>query len=298
VATPGRTARLALRGALARAVLLASALAALPAGALELEKLVMPGPVIRGHADVEAECTRCHTPFRRETESRLCLECHDPVGADLKERRGYHGLASAAGEATCRSCHPDHRGRDADVSGLEPDTFDHELTDAPLRGAHRSLPCASCHEPEKKHRDAPADCAGCRTTTPRGRLERCADCRNEVSWREWRFDHGETDFPLEGGHGDVACGLCRRPALRDTPAACASCHAVDDVSRRLQARVRELPRRLRLEKTAPSTDRDTTSRSRRGPVDCAACTRARCDRSSRRTASAATARTTGTPGEQ
>jgi hypothetical protein len=220
----------AILPALLGAVLLAPA-----ARALELEKLVMPGPVIAGHADVESQCTRCHTPFRRETENRLCLECHDAVGADVKEHRGFHGLAPAAGEAPCRSCHPDHRGREADVTGLDPDTFDHERTDYPLRGAHRSLPCASCHAPDQKHRDASSDCVGChREDDPHhGALgQACGDCHRETAWSEWRFDHGKTDFPLEGKHGDVACGLCH-PSQRfeETPSACVACHAVDDVHR-------------------------------------------------------------------
>jgi hypothetical protein len=201
------------------------------------------------------------------------------VGADLAERRGYHGLASAAREAPCRSCHPDHRGREADVSGLEPDTFDHELTDAPLRGAHRALPCASCHEAGKAYREAPSDCAGChRDDDPhRGRLgERCADCHGETRWSDWRFDHGETDFPLEGRHADVACGLCH-PSQRfeDTPTECAACHAVDDVHRGALGRACETCHDAsdwkRVARFDHDRDTDFPLAGAHGRLDCAAC---------------------------
>jgi hypothetical protein len=221
------------RGWLWAALCLAGPGTAGPSGALELEKLVMPGPVISGHADVEADCGRCHAPFRREVEGRLCLECHEDVAADLERRTGFHGQAPGVTDAACRSCHADHRGRDADVRGLDPDTFDHERTDSPLKGAHRALPCQGCHEPGKKHREAPSDCASChRSDDPhRGRLgETCGDCHAESSWREARFEHGTTEFPLEGRHADVACGLCH-PSERyaETPSSCVACHATDDV---------------------------------------------------------------------
>jgi hypothetical protein len=215
------------------AALLLALLAAGPGRALELEKLVMPGPVIAGHADVEADCGRCHAPFRREVESGLCLDCHEDVQADLKRKEGFHGRAQGLAKLPCRDCHSDHLGRDADVSGLDPHAFDHEVSDYPLRGAHRALACAACHAPGKKEREAPQGCAGChRGDDPhRARLgEACGDCHSETSWREARFDHATTDFPLEGAHASVACALCH-PSERyaDTPRDCAGCHTVDDV---------------------------------------------------------------------
>jgi hypothetical protein len=47
---------------------------AFPASAIDVEKLVMPGPVIRGHADVEGKCVECHTPFRSEEQNDLCVD--------------------------------------------------------------------------------------------------------------------------------------------------------------------------------------------------------------------------------
>jgi hypothetical protein len=215
--------------------MLAAALGPGPAGAVELEKLVMPGPVIEGHAEIESECGRCHAPFRAEAQDALCLDCHEEVGEDRRTGAGFHGRAPGASTAACRDCHGEHRGRDADVVGLDPTAFDHGLTDFPLRGAHGRTACDACHAADEPHREAESACAAChREDDPHlGRLgPSCADCHTETDWREARFDHGTTDFALEGRHRDVACGACH-PAQRyeGTATDCAACHRQDDIHR-------------------------------------------------------------------
>jgi hypothetical protein len=209
--------------------------AAGPAAAIDVRTLVMPGPLIQGHADLEDQCAKCHEPFDREAQRGLCLDCHDEIAADLRARAGFHGRSPAVGRVQCRSCHTDHEGRAADVVGLNPASFDHALTDQPLRGAHAAVPCASCHAAEQPFREAPRECSGChREDDPhQGRLGAgCGDCHGESAWAEARFDHSETRFPLEGAHRDVACNLCH-PAERyeDTARDCRSCHVPDDVHR-------------------------------------------------------------------
>ena len=201
--------------------------------AASLETLVMPGPVIEGHADIESDCSQCHRPFEAEAENGLCLDCHEDVAADLEAKQGYHGLAPGIAEAQCRSCHTDHQGRDADVLGLNEALFDHALTDYPLHGAHRGVPCGSCHEPDDKHRDAPSDCVSCHRNDDihKGTLgDQCGDCHVDTGWAKAEFDHDTTDFPLEGAHDEVACGLCHADERYEgTPTECSSCHVIDDV---------------------------------------------------------------------
>lgn len=220
----------------AAVLLLAIGLGALPARGIDLETLVMPGPVIEGHADIEEQCTKCHQPFDRASEDALCLECHDDVGADLRAAKGFHGKAPGLAAAPCRSCHTDHEGRAADIVGLNAAVFDHGLTDYPLHGAHVAVPCASCHTPDDKHRDAPSDCIACHRADDvhKGGLgEDCASCHEDAGWKQASFDHGETDFPLEGAHVDVACRLCHADEkFEGTPQDCATCHVQNDVHRR------------------------------------------------------------------
>jgi len=206
-----------------------------PAHAIDIEKLVMPGPVIEAHADVEGECRQCHSPFDRGAEKGLCLACHEDIALDLEARSGYHGRHQSIASSSCRSCHPEHKGRAADVTGLDPETFDHDLTDHPLTGLHARVPCADCHPADRKHRDTASDCIEChRTDDPHaGKLgDDCKSCHDPAGWRETRFDHSATDFPLEGGHEAVACALCHTDdRYKETPSQCAACHVVDDVHR-------------------------------------------------------------------
>jgi hypothetical protein len=201
--------------------------------AVDFEKLVMPGPVIEGHAKIEGQCGKCHDPFDSGAQRERCLDCHDDVGADLEARAGFHGLAPGVRSADCRSCHPEHKGRDFDASGLDPHSFEHRFTDHPLRGAHARAACGACHLPGQKWREAASLCVDCHREDDvhRGSLgEDCGQCHDEDAFgKRAQFEHDETGFPLEGRHADVACGLCH-PAQRyeNTADDCYACHRLDD----------------------------------------------------------------------
>jgi hypothetical protein len=203
------------------------------AAAIDFEKLLMPGPVIAGHADIEGDCGRCHAAFEKEAQDPLCLECHSEVGKDLAGKVGFHGRAPGVARARCRDCHGEHEGRDADVVGLDRAAFDHGLSDYPLHGAHARVPCESCHRPDAKFREAPGTCIGCHRDDDAhaGKLgEDCGSCHREAAWRQVRFDHDRTKFPLTGGHRDAPCALCHANGRYEgTTTDCNDCHRVDDV---------------------------------------------------------------------
>ncbi|RIK90852.1 MAG: cytochrome C [Proteobacteria bacterium] len=208
--------------------------AAGPAQAGVFETLVMPGPVAKAHADIEGECAKCHEPFRAEAQRGLCLDCHDAVAADQRERAGYHGKHPVAAKAECRSCHGEHRGRDADVAGLDRAAFDHAMSDFALEGLHATVRCAACHAAGKPFRDAGRACGDCHGDADphRGELGRdCAKCHDAGGWAGARFDHATTDFALAGRHAEVRCGACHAGGYASTPADCGSCHLVDDAHR-------------------------------------------------------------------
>jgi hypothetical protein len=208
---------------------------ALPAHAIDLERLVMPGPVISGHADVESDCDSCHRSFDANAQTALCLECHEEVALDVEEKKGLHGKGSASSGQLCRSCHPEHRGRDADITGLTRETFDHANTDFALEGSHRRVACDSCHPAGDAYRKAESDCVACHAKDDRHgtRLgDACADCHVPASWGEAAFDHSTTKFALTGAHAKADCGLCH-PGDRygETPMDCSACHTAQDVHR-------------------------------------------------------------------
>ena len=200
--------------------------------AVDLEKLVMPGEVIRGHADIEAKCGKCHVPFRVEAQNALCLDCHTEVANDLGESTGFHGRAPGAAESDCRRCHTEHKGRESDVIELDREVFDHDFTDYPLRGGHLRAVCEHCHALGQKYRKASDECGEChgRDDVHDGKLgTRCGECHVERSWSETRFDHGTTRFSLDGKHRDVDCALCHPGEwYKNTARDCHGCHRLND----------------------------------------------------------------------
>lgn len=204
-----------------------------PAHAVDLERLVMPGPVIAGHADVEADCDQCHVAFSRNRQRDLCVACHEDVARDLAEGEGFHGLDAKASADTCASCHTEHEGRDADVIELDTEAFDHELTDFALMGAHLETECTDCHTEETKYREAPQACFDCHEEDDehRGGLgQECADCHKPTEWPETSFDHEEqSGYALLGGHADAECLACHVDyRFENTPTDCYACHVEDD----------------------------------------------------------------------
>jgi len=222
----GHTTRSAVAGALAAFAL------ATPAAGVGFEDLLSPGELATAHADLDGGCGDCHQAMKRESEKPLCLACHEEVQADLRDGAGFHGRDPAARDSACRVCHPEHRGRGADLLGLGRSTFDHERTDFPLAGGHARVECGSCHAPDERHREAPSDCVGChRDDDPhRGTMGlQCGDCHEPAGWGQGRFDHATTGFALEGRHAEVVCGMCHGPAgYEGAPTTCGGCHAVDD----------------------------------------------------------------------
>ncbi len=205
------------------------------AGAQTLfEKLVMPGPLTQSHAKYEKNCAKCHTPFDRDKQAALCLDCHDKIAADRKAEQGFHSKNPAAAKSECRHCHTDHKGREVDITGLDASTFDHRQTDFHLEGKHAGAECQGCHKPKTAYRAAPGRCIDChREIDPHKRRlgEACQSCHTPKVWREVKpFDHAKTDFPLVDSHVKVACDKCHAGEVYDgAPMKCSGCHAVQDV---------------------------------------------------------------------
>lgn len=202
--------------------------------AQNLESAIMPGPVIRGHAEIETACEKCHVRFDRSAQAKLCLDCHKPVGADIAGGLGYHGRGKDRGQ-NCRGCHAEHKGRSAKVVQLDEKTFDHGQTDFVLRGKHRKATCTSCHRAGAKHREAPSDCVSChrKDDAHKGGLgPKCAGCHGEDDWKDGRFDHARTRFALRRAHAAsaVTCESCHAGhKYADTSRECVSCHRDDDM---------------------------------------------------------------------
>ncbi len=197
-----------------------------PVQAQSLESVLAPGPVIQGHVKTESDCKACHSRFDRNAQDKLCTSCHKDVGEDIRLHNGFHGKRET--QPQCRSCHTEHKGRDAKLASFDTKRFDHRQTDYALLDKHVGVECAKCHLPGKRWREAPSTCAAChaKDDVHKGGLgKQCADCHVVRGWREARFDHDKTRFPLTGKHVPVQCKSCHLDNhFKDTPSTCYACH--------------------------------------------------------------------------
>ena len=242
-----------------------------------LEFSAAPAPCASCHEDVHRgelgpDCARCHTPrsfidrigmvrAHRLTRFPLqgahasvdCEGCHRPEpsghmrfgGIDAQcvscHLRDYQATANpvhatAGFTLECRTCHT--------MMTWRPARFDHAGTRFPLTGAHRPLPCASCHVGNVYTGLDPA-CVSCHqddydgTTDPAhatsGFPTTCADCHGTSTWDNGRFvQHDPLYFPIySGAHRGrwSACSTCHTVAGDFSVFTCLSCHPHDDQGR-------------------------------------------------------------------
>ena len=192
--------------------------------------LLSPGPLAKGHANLEGitNCTKCHVKGGQLSEQR-CLDCHTEIKERLAQKQGFHGQIPPA-QVTCNRCHHDHQGRDVQLvewpSGGQK-KFDHRKTGYVLEGKHVQLECASCHTKrliveqsvrtlieQRPARNTflglPAKCDACHFDEHRGQMPgACTTCHSQSGWKPAPgFSHAKTDFPLQGKHAAVDCLKC------------------------------------------------------------------------------------------
>jgi hypothetical protein len=199
-----------------------------------LERLIMPGPVVEGHVKLEAECGKCHEPYARASQTRLCLDCHKEIAADRAQEKRFHGRNREGVKQECNHCHTDHKGRNADITQFDRETFNHEFANFQLKDAHKSAPCEGCHRPKVIFRKAAGLCFDChKSADPHKRQlgEKCDQCHAETKWTSAKpFDHARTKFALQGAHKDVKCATCHAGEIyKNLAQTCVSCHRLQDV---------------------------------------------------------------------
>lgn len=168
-------------------------------------------PLVGKHQAVD--CDTCHIkPKFRETP-KVCVSCH--------KKDDYH--KGALGQA-CERCHTAESWKEIH--------FDHAKTDFPLTGKHERVKCDRCHTGGLQVKETPKECVAChKKDDPHKAIlgARCESCHTASDWKHSAFDHGKTDYPLVGKHGEVECLACHRtPKLAETPQVCYTCHKKDD----------------------------------------------------------------------
>ncbi len=199
---------------------------------------------VTSHVELGRECGSCHAPFwSAERMEDRCLACHAQVRRQMEGSAMLHG--SLPEEFTCRDCHIDHEGPDAELTRFDLVDYPHESVGFSLQ-AHQSLPgtsiaaCENCHQ-ESVNRFRVDTCRRCHLEIERAFLlehmntfsPACLNCHDGVDSYGAAFDHQRQDFSLQGRHKLAACGDCHDDAntlevLRATPQQCADCHLKDD----------------------------------------------------------------------
>ncbi len=210
----------------------------------------------RSHVGLDPSCAGCHADAHKGALGAQCATCHGYK--DWKTTTNFDHAKTAfpltgkhvpvpcakchqAGGRSapvykplphdeCSACHADaHAGRlgprcttchvTAAFQQVSKSAFDHDRTRWPLRGAHRTVACARCHEPgnPKGAKPAFATCGTCHRdphagrATLRGAPADCSACHGIESFRVGVMDtalHAPEKFPLTGKHAPVPCASC------------------------------------------------------------------------------------------
>ncbi len=196
-----------------------------------LNKLLAPGPLIRGHQDLEGtDCLKCHSTGKGVPDSK-CLDCHKDIRKAFESKKGYHGLIVD----TCITCHHDHKGRDFESMEVDAENFVHKTTGFVLDGKHEGLKCKECHTNKRSENSAhpgeiryfgnTATCASCHQKEDihffknEWAKKDCGTCHGSKTWTDGvRFDHQrDTGYALKGSHEDLKCSDCHGPKAQLLP---------------------------------------------------------------------------------
>ncbi len=163
---------------------------------------------------IKVACKDCHRDNAFKNTPMACVSCHRK---DDKHKGRYGDK--------CQTCH--------DAKSWDGILFDHDRdTKYSLRGKHRQTKCDSCHTGNLYRDKLQSTCIACHKKDDKHKNtlgEKCADCHVERDWKEARFDHGKSRFPLRGKHDEIECKACHKTAVfKDTPVTCLACHRKDD----------------------------------------------------------------------
>jgi len=203
----------------------------------ELTAQIQASAILGGytsHAAFESKCDYCHAPLET-TQADLCLRCHTAVFEQLTSQTGSH--AKLANINRCRECHPDHLGREFDITKAAFAYFDHTPTGFNLRWHQVDydltlLECGDCHQIESGFQWVSTTCESCHAGNNPSFMDlhrqnfgpECLACHDGID-RMTNFDHQASRFPLVGAHDQTDCAGCHLDGqFSGTPVDCISCH--------------------------------------------------------------------------
>lgn len=205
---------------------------------------------------IEVSCKNCHQSIALANNQRMvkyvdlkfgqCLDCHEDP---------HNGSMGSA----CKNCHSVQGWNK--LANFSERTFDHSTTGYPLLGKHRTVRCASCHNPNtatagiRRHFASSTlgfsyphpksdRCVSCHEDYHKGAFQDvkggidCANCHSVDGWLPTSFDtkrhNEESRFTLTGAHLAIPCNQCHQsPNQKDytfhfSSLDCKNCHQADN----------------------------------------------------------------------
>lgn len=165
------------------------------------------------------KCVDCHKGKLYDQNLKTdCYACHKKDD-DAKGHKGRY-------EQKCETCHVEKTWKTL--------IFDHDRdTKYKLLDKHRMTKCDSCHKTNLYKDKVKGNCVACHKSDDKHKNQlgdKCEDCHNAKSWKDAKFDHNKSKFPLLGKHYKVECKKCHlTPEFKDAKSECVSCHVKEDV---------------------------------------------------------------------
>jgi hypothetical protein len=156
-------------------------------------------------AHASASCLKCHPGYRYKNTPKTCYACH-------KSQDAHNGKFGTS----CGACHS--------TKAWKPASVDHDKTDFPLTGAHRSVSCAKCHV-NNVYAGTPKTCRSCHSkpsTHQPDAFSNCSSCHTTSRWKPADFNAPHT-FPTTHRNAGGVCTKCHPSTWASY--SCASCHS-------------------------------------------------------------------------
>lgn len=180
-------------------------------------------PLAGAHA--ATDCTSCHRQQREDSWRAVPLDCYGCHAADYRRPDIHPNHVAAAFDTTCDTCHSQ--------ATFYPARLRHDLF-WPLRGAHASADCFSCHAGDR-YGGTPRECIGCHEGdyaaaldpphAAYGMSQRCESCHSEVAWDPARGTWHDSVFPISrGDHRGFGCADCHFAGTPPANFTCIGCH--------------------------------------------------------------------------
>ena len=171
-------------------------------------------------AHTGVECATCHRGGKFTGAPTTCFGCHQSAFTSAPSH-----MASQYPH-DCTTCHS--------TGAWTPSSFNHSNTAFPLRGAHMSVQCSTCHT-TPQFQTVSVDCYSChqndfnQSKSPSHQLNQfshdCQSCHGVTVWKPSTFNHSSTSFPLTGAHQTTDCLFCHKAGqFKQTNSACIGCH--------------------------------------------------------------------------